>query len=116
ESGEEIWKNEYGKDVPSGGPNGVAVGYGFIVYPVGVGEVYAARADTGEEVWNINIKGPRGEGITMAPAIYDSVVYISTIPGNLEEFYNGGQRGFIHALERSTGRVLWYFDTTVDNL
>lgn len=116
ESGEVVWKNEYGKDVPSGGPNGVAVGYGFIVYPVGVGEVYAARADTGEEVWNISIKGPRGEGITMAPAIYDSVVYISTIPGNLEEFYNGGQRGVIHALELATGRVLWYFDTTVDNL
>ncbi len=116
ESGETVWYNEYMLDVPSGGPNGVAVGYGYVVYPVGEGEVVAARVDTGEEAWRIDIQGPRGEGITMAPAIYDSTVYISTIPGSLSEFYNGGQRGFIHAIELATGRVLWYFDTTTDNL
>jgi outer membrane protein assembly factor BamB len=52
----------------------------------------------------------------MPPAIYDSTVYISNIPGSLTEFYNGGQRGFLFALELATGRVLWYFDTTTDNL
>jgi outer membrane protein assembly factor BamB/uncharacterized cupredoxin-like copper-binding protein len=116
ETGEEVWYNEYMLDVPSGGPNGVGVGYGYAVYPVGEGEVVAVKADTGEEIWRIDIQGPRGEGITMPPAIHDSTVYISTIPGSLSEFYNGGQRGFIHAIELTTGRVLWYFDTTTDNL
>jgi len=117
ETGEVIWERAYDQDIPSGGPNGVAVGYGLVVFPVGgEGEVVAVDAATGEDVWSVNIQGPRGEGITMAPAIYDSTVYISTIPGNTSSFYTGGQRGFLHALDASTGRVLWYFDTTVDNL
>jgi alcohol dehydrogenase (cytochrome c) len=116
ETGEIVWYNEYNLDVPSGGPNGVAVGYGMIVYPLGNSDVVAAKVDTGEEIWRTNIGGWRGEGITMPPAIYDSTVYISNIPGSLSEFYNGGQRGFIFALELASGRVLWYFDTTTDNL
>ncbi|HWV24708.1 MAG TPA: PQQ-binding-like beta-propeller repeat protein [Thermomicrobiales bacterium] len=115
-TGEVVWSNEYNEAVSSGGPNGVAVGYGIAVYPVGVGNVVGAKADTGEEIWRVDITGPRGEGITMAPAIYDSTVYISTIPGSTSEFYNGGMRGIVHALDVSTGRVLWYFDTTTDNL
>ena len=116
ETGEVLWSNEYNEEVPSGGPNGVAVGYGIVVYPVGVGNVVGVKADSGEELWRVDITGPRGEGITMAPAIYDSTVFISTIPGSTTEFYNGGMRGMVHALDASTGRVLWYFDTTTDNL
>ena len=44
------------------------------------------------------------------------MVFISTIPGHAEGFYKGGQRGVIHALDAGNGEVLWYWDTTTDNL
>jgi outer membrane protein assembly factor BamB len=116
-TGEAIWKREYNLPVPSGGPNGIAVAYGNAYFPVGSeGMVVAVRADTGEDVWQTSIQGPLREGITMAPLVYDNTVYISTIPGHDTGFYLGGQRGVIHALDASNGTVLWYFDTTTDNL
>jgi outer membrane protein assembly factor BamB len=117
ETGEELWTIIHDKDVPSGGPNGVAVGYGLVVYTVGgPADVIAVKAESGEEVWRTNILGFRNEGITMAPLIYDSTVYVSTIPGSPEAFYQGNQRGHIIAIDLIDGKVLWYFDTTVDNL
>jgi outer membrane protein assembly factor BamB len=116
DTGELIWENRYDKMVPSGGPNGIAVGYGAAVYPVGNGEVVAAHMETGAELWRVDITGPRNEGITTAPLIYDNKVWISTIPGDTEEFYQGSMRGMIHVLDMATGKVLWYFDTTKDNL
>jgi outer membrane protein assembly factor BamB len=117
ETGDEVWTNEYNDDVPSGGPNGIAVGYGMAVFPLGgSGDVVAVQADTGEEVWRTNVLGPLGEGITMAPLIYDGVIYISTVPGSAEEFYRGGMRGVIYALDARDGTVIWYFDTTTENL
>ena len=116
-TGEEVWSNEYNEAVPSGGPNGVGLGYGRVVYSLGgPGDVVAADAETGEELWKTNIQGLRKEGITMAPLVYDSTVYISTIPGTPEQFYQGNQRGIIVALNLDDGKVLWYFDTTQDNL
>jgi glucose dehydrogenase/plastocyanin len=116
-SGQQVWKREYNLPVPSGGPNGVAVAYGNAYFPVGSdGLVVAVNATTGEDVWQVSIEGPLGEGITMSPLVYDSTVYISTIPGNDGAFYKGGQRGVIHAIDAATGNLLWYFDTTTDNL
>jgi glucose dehydrogenase/plastocyanin len=116
-TGDELWTIEHNEPVPSGGPNGTAVGYGYVVYTVGgPADVIGVKADTGEEVWRTNIQGFRKEGITMAPLIHDSTVYVSTIPGTPEQFYQGNQRGFIVALDLIDGKVLWYFDTTVDNL
>jgi outer membrane protein assembly factor BamB len=117
DTGEQVWVNTYNDTVPSGGPNGTANAYGLVFTTLGgVGDVLALRADTGEEVWRTNILGPKNEGITTAPLVYDNVVYVSTIPGSSEGFYIGGQRGVIHALDAGTGQVLWYFDTTTDNL
>ncbi len=116
-TGEQVWFNEYNDEVPTGGPNGVAVGYGMVVFPLGdAGDVIAVDAMTGDEIWRTNISGPLGEGITSAPLIFDSTVYISTVPGNLEGFYQPGQRGVVHALDAMTGEVIWYFDTTTGNL
>lgn len=117
ETGEQIWYNEYNDLVPTGGPNGVAIGYGKAVFTLGgLGDVLAVDAATGAETWRRNILGPLGEGITMSPAIYDNSVYVSTIPGDVDEFYQGGMRGIIYALDFTTGDVVWYFDTTTDNL
>ncbi|MGC4108516.1 MAG: PQQ-binding-like beta-propeller repeat protein [Thermomicrobiales bacterium] len=115
DTGEIVWKNEYNEG--STGPNGVAVGYGYAVFALGnSGNVVAVKADTGEEVWRTSIKGPLGEVMDMAPLIYGSTVIISTIPGNTDNFYRGGQRGVVHAIDVTNGNVLWYVDTTTDNL
>jgi len=117
DSGEQVWTNTYDDTVPSGGPNGLAVAYGNLYTTIGgVGDVVALDQGTGDELWRTTIQGPLHEGITTAPLVYDNVVYVSTIPGSSEGFYFGGQRGLIFALDASTGDVLWYFDTTTDNL
>jgi outer membrane protein assembly factor BamB len=117
ETGEQVWANMYNDVVPSGGPNGVAAAYGWLFTTLGgAGDVLALDQATGTEIWRTNIKGPLNEGITTYPAVYNNVVYVSTIPGSSENFYGGGQRGVIHALDAATGEVLWYFDTTTDNL
>ena len=115
-TGDQLWMNEYNDEVPTGGPNGVAVGYGMVVFPLGSGQVIAVDAASGEEAWRTDISGPLKEGITSAPMITGNTVVISTVPGNLEAFYQGGQRGVVHGLDVMTGEVLWYFDTTSENL
>jgi glucose dehydrogenase len=116
DSGQSVWTKEYNLAVPSGGPNGIAAAYGNLYFPVGDGELVGLNAETGEEIWHISITGPLGEGITMAPLVYDGIVYVSTIPGSSTGFYGGGQRGVIHAIDAASGAVIWYFDTTTDNL
>lgn len=117
ETGEELWRHENNQPIPAGGPNGIAIGYGKMAYQSGASEMALADVETGEELWRTDIEGPRGEGITLAPLIYDNKVWTSTIPGSVDEsFYNGGQRGVLHILDISDGRVLWTFDTVVDNL
>jgi len=117
DTGETVWANMYNDVVPSGGPNGTANAYGMVFSTIGgVGDVIALKSDTGEEIWRTNIQGPLREGITTAPLVYNSIVYVSTIPGHSEGFYAGGQRGLIHALDAASGTVIWYLDTTTDNL
>jgi glucose dehydrogenase len=116
DSGQSKWTKEYNLAVPSGGPNGIAAAYGNLYFPVGDGELVSLNAETGDEIWHISITGPLGEGITMAPLVYDGIVYVSTIPGSSTGFYGGGQRGVIHAIDAVSGKVIWYFDTTTDNL
>lgn len=115
-TGSLLWMNEYNDEVPTGGPNGVAVGYGMVVFPLGSGQVIAVDAASGAEVWRTDISGPLKEGITSAPLITGNMVVISTVPGNLEAFYQGGQRGVVHGLDVMSGEVVWYFDTTSENL
>lgn len=117
ETGENIWTIEHNEDVPSGGPNGVAVAYGNVYYTVGgPADVIAVSAADGSEIWKTNIQGIKNEGITIAPSVYNGRVYVSTIPGTVESFYSGGERGMIVSLDSATGEVVWYFDTTTDNL
>ena len=117
ETGEIRWSKIYDADVPSGGPNGVAVAYGRVFYSVGGGIVHCIDAATGDDIWQTDrLIGPLDEGIDMAPLVYDNVLYISTIPGSPEGFYQPGQRGVFYALDAWTGKVLWYWETVNDNL
>lgn len=116
-SGEVLWKKTYDAVPPSGGPNGVAVAYGRVFFSEGLGTVHAIDAETGDDIWETtSLIGPLDEGICMAPLVHDGVVYISTIPGSQEGFYLPGQRGIFYAIDAESGTVLWYWETTVDNL
>jgi glucose dehydrogenase/plastocyanin len=114
-TGELKWQRDY--DVPTVGPNGVALGYGLVFATLGdTAEVVALRAESGEEVWRVDLSNNLGEGVDMAPTVYDNVVYVSTVPGSTERFYRGGQKGILYALEAATGHTIWQFDTTTENL
>ena len=109
------WEHHY--DTTSIGPNGLAIGYGLLYGTIGdTAEVFALAADTGAEVWRIRLSNHGGEGVDMAPTVYDNTVYVSTVPGNSTSFYGGGRKGILYALDAPTGKVLWQFDTTTDNL
>jgi outer membrane protein assembly factor BamB len=109
------WEHHY--DTTSIGPNGLAIGYGLLYGTIGdTAEVFALTADTGTEVWRIRLSHHGGEGVDMAPTVYDNTVYVSTVPGNSTSFYGGGRKGILYALDAGTGTVLWQFDTTTDNL
>jgi glucose dehydrogenase len=108
------WRHAY--DVPTIGPNGLALGYGLVFGATGdTAEVFALDAATGAERWRVRLSNHPYEGIDMAPAVYDSTVYVSTVGGNTRGFNRGGTRGVLFALEAATGATLWSFDTT-DNL
>ncbi|HEU0166037.1 MAG TPA: PQQ-binding-like beta-propeller repeat protein, partial [Thermomicrobiales bacterium] len=115
DSGKQIWRTEF--NTTSEGPNGIALGYGLAVSVLGdTSEVVALDAATGKLKWRTDLSSNIGEGIDMAPIVYDNTVYVSTVPGNSNAFYRGGQKGIFYALDISSGDVIWQWDTTVDNL
>jgi outer membrane protein assembly factor BamB/plastocyanin len=114
-SGQVKWEKEY--NIGTEGPNGVTIGYGHVFGSLGnPAEVFALDAATGDEVWRIKLTNNDQTGVDMAPTVYNNVLYISTVPGNGENFYQGGQKGILYALDAATGSELWEFDTTTDNL
>lgn len=115
ETGEVRWKRLY--DVGTIGPNGLALGYGLVYGATGdTSEVFALDAATGDERWRVQLSNNPYEGIDMAPAVYDSTVYVSTVGGSTRGFNRGGTRGVLFALDAGTGATLWSFDTTTGNL
>jgi outer membrane protein assembly factor BamB len=110
DTGEQIWETKY--DVSQAGPNGIAIGYGMVFGAIGpTAEAFALDAETGKELWKRKLTQNPRETITGAPMVYNSVVYFSTTPS-----YAGGDRGVLYAMDASTGDVLWWWDTTSDNL
>ena len=97
-------------------PQRVAVGNGFVVGGTAT-SAFALDADSGELVWERELIRQPSEGIDMAPLIWNDMVIISTVPGaSLANFYGGGGKGIVHALDLSTGEPKWDFDTTTDDL
>jgi glucose dehydrogenase len=115
-SGKELWHTNF--DVPSNGPNGVAVAYGYVYAATGDNSVaFALDAKTGKQVWASKLSNNNFECIDMAPLVYNNTVYISTNPNNTTYGnYRGGARGILYALDAATGVTLWSFDTAADNL
>jgi outer membrane protein assembly factor BamB len=113
--GTQRWEHRY--DITSIGPNGLAIGYGRLYGTIGdTAEVFALDATTGTEIWRVRLSQHGGEGVDMAPTVYNNTVYVSTVPGNSPSFYGGGRKGILYALDAKTGTTLWQFDTTTDNL
>jgi outer membrane protein assembly factor BamB len=113
ESGELIWNKSY--ESASHGPNGVVVADGR-VYGATATAAFALKQKNGEEIWSVTLTRNASEGIDMAPGFHDGLVYVSTVPVNVGEFYGGGGVGILWALDAKTGKKVWSFDTVPKSL
>jgi outer membrane protein assembly factor BamB len=109
-TGKRLWAHAYHSVTPSGGPNGVAFGYGLL-FGETADSVFALSPRNGKQVWIRKLTSNAKEGIDMAPQLYDGRLLVSTIPGSSTSFYNGGAYGVVYALDARTGRELWSFST-----
>jgi outer membrane protein assembly factor BamB len=112
-TGKVLWSKSF--QSPDQGPNGLVV-QGGRVYGATATAAFALDQKTGREVWSATLVRNSHEGIDMAPGYHDGIVYVSTVPGNNQKFYGGGGVGIMWALEASTGRKLWHFNTVPNNL
>ncbi len=113
ETGEVLWTKSY--EAPDVGPNGVVVAEGR-VYGATPTEAFALDQKTGKQVWSVVLPRNEHEGIDMAPGYHDGMVYVSTVPLNTSQFYEGGGAGILWALDAKTGKKLWHFDTVPTSL
>jgi glucose dehydrogenase/uncharacterized cupredoxin-like copper-binding protein len=115
ETGAVNWRNDY--NVSTLGPNGVAVGYGYLISVMGdATEVLCLLQETGEEIWRFQLANHNSLGITMAPLVYDGYVIVSTEPGgNTRAVYEGGAFGVVFCLDIQTGATLWQWNTVTDD-
>lgn len=94
------------------GPNGIAVGWGKVFGSLDPYNIVALDADTGSQLWRTQITNQPTTGVDIQPSVYNNMVYISTVPGTSGgDFYTGGGIGTIYALDQSTGKIVWSFDT-----
>ena len=108
------WEKKF--DKPTTGPNGVAIGGGMVVGGTAT-SAFALDAATGELKWEKKIVRQSSEGVDMAPLVWNDTVIISSVPGaSLANFYGGGGKGIVYALDLATGEEKWQFDTTTDDL
>ena len=107
-TGELKW--EYPVNVPekSGpGPDGVAVA-DSAVYGDTSTSVFALKAATGKTIWVDNSLLNSGQGaFEIQPQVADGRVYIASAYGS------GPGGGVLMALDASTGRLLWTFNTVI---
>jgi outer membrane protein assembly factor BamB len=112
-TGKVIWTKTY--ESPDQGPNGLVV-QGGRVYGTTTTSAFALNEKTGRQLWSVKLARNEHEGIDMTPGYHDGIVYVSTVPGNTTQFYEGEGVGVLWALEGKTGRRLWHFDTVPEDL
>jgi len=110
QTGAVLWKHLYRSVTPSGGPNGLALGYGLL-FGATATSAFALDPKIGTQVWKHKLTNNKNEGIDMAPQLYDGRVLISTIPGSSTNFYHAGALGIAYSLDAKTGKTVWKFDT-----
>jgi outer membrane protein assembly factor BamB len=109
QSGKVLWTKTY--ESADQGPNGLVVGGGR-VYGATATSAFALNEKTGAQEWTVELIRNSKEGIDMAPGYHDGIVYIATVPGNNAKFYGAGGDGILWALEASSGKKLWSFNTS----
>jgi outer membrane protein assembly factor BamB len=107
------WTKNY--EEPDQGPNGVVVQEGkvFGATPSGA---FALDQKTGKEVWSTKLVRNSAEAIDMAPGYHEGLVYVSTVPTNVNSEYPAGGVGTLWALDAKTGKKVWHFDTAPKSL
>lgn len=113
DSGEVLWTKKY--ESPDHGPNGVAVQEGKVFGATSTA-AFALDQKTGKQLWSVTLIRNEKEGIDMAPGYHDGLVYVSTVPVNVSEFYGPGGVGILWALDAKTGKKVWSFDTVPKDL
>lgn len=113
DSGEVLWQKKY--ELPDHGPNGVVVQDGLVLGAT-PNAAFALDQETGKQVWSVQLIKKEVEGIDMAPGYHDGVVFVSTVPVTVSEFYGGGGVGTLWALDAKTGKKLWHWDTVPKDL
>ncbi len=112
-TGNVFWIKEYNLD--NLGPNGPAIGYGFIFVNVGTDSVAGLDIRTGDQIWITKLSRTPTEGIDIQPVVYDRTVYVSTTAGGTKAGNVGGNIGTIYALDIMNGNIRWSFDTVDSN-
>lgn len=113
DSGDVLWTKKY--DSPDHGPNGVVVQDGMVFGATSTA-AFALDQETGKQVWSVTLVRNEVEGIDMAPGFHEGLVYVSTVPVNVSEFYGPGGVGILWALDAKTGKKVWSFDTVPEDL
>jgi outer membrane protein assembly factor BamB len=113
QTGRVLWTTSF--ESPDQGPNGLVVAGGR-VYGATSTSAFSLDEQTGGKVWSVTLVRNAKEGIDMAPGYHNGIVYVSTVPGNASQFYTGEGVGVLWALDGTTGRTLWRFDTAPPGL
>jgi alcohol dehydrogenase (cytochrome c) len=112
DSGEVQWT--WQSESATQGPNGVVVADGK-VFGATASEAFALDQETGKELWSVPVaESPLA--IDMSPGYSDGLVYVSTVPVNVNSEYQGGAVGTLYALDAKTGRKAWTWDTVPKSL
>jgi glucose dehydrogenase len=113
QSGKVHWTRSF--EVPDEGPNGIVVAEGKI-FGATSSEAFALDQKSGKVLWSVPLVRNEHEGIDMAPGYHDGMVYVSTVPLNANELYEGGGVGILWALDAKSGKKLWHFNTVPNDL
>lgn len=101
-TGRRLWAQR--KQEPNDGPNGLAL-VGDRLYAASDTSVFALDPADGHELWSTLLVSPTEQFVNISPVVDRDRVYVSTVG------LPPGGRGAIYALDASTGKRLWRFDT-----
>ncbi|MGK2955765.1 MAG: PQQ-binding-like beta-propeller repeat protein [Solirubrobacterales bacterium] len=108
------WENRYSH--VGLGQNGVSLANGRLLAGVDT-DVLSLDAKTGKEMWRTTLNADDDAAVDMAPLAWKNLIIVSTIPFNITRgIYQGGQKGVVFGLNAKTGKKVWSFDTTTNNL
>jgi outer membrane protein assembly factor BamB len=112
DSGEVQWS--WQSESATQGPNGVVVADGK-VFGATASSVFALDQETGKELWSAPVaEAPLA--IDMAPGYEAGLVYVSTVPTNVNSESPAGGVGTLFALDAKSGKKVWQFETVPKDL